>query len=86
MTDRRSEFRLDLTNLATITNYYVYFLYIYIYIYLDLLARLASSAVHVRVSYLAVVGVVIEGLQISAQREYVALRAQVFGALLHHGQ
>lgn len=41
---------------------------------------------HVRVSYLAVVGVVIEGLQIGAQREYVALRAQVFGALLHHGQ
>lgn len=64
----------------------MYIFCIFIYIYLDLLARLASSAVHVRVFYLAVVGVVIEGLQISAQREYVALRAQVFGALLHHGQ
>lgn len=84
MTDRRSEFRFDLTNLATITYYYVYF--VYINIYLDLLARLASIAMHLWVSYLAVVGVVIEGLQIGAQREYVALGTQVFGALLHHGQ
>lgn len=37
-------------------------------------------------AHLAVVRVVVEGLEIGAQGQHVALGAQVFGALLHHGQ
>lgn len=37
-------------------------------------------------AHLAVVGVVVECLEIGPQGQHVALGAQVFGSLLHHGQ